>query len=317
MLRKIFFSKEYGVRLVWKFLMIYSISLLGGILFTGLFNELIGLYVLLVYNQLPEWVSITNNTVNSMVTEFGLQLILLFTVFMIAKKVDRISIKDNVFVIRKNEIGEFLWGCLLGALAIMAVVMIGVWTGTIAIKVSAYGQENITLLWQNIIYGLFFFLMVSMAEEVFARGYILNDLNRKMGTVRALVISSVIFSFLHLSNPHIGLIGIINIFLAGILFGYAYLVTESLWMPIGIHLMWNYFQGYIFSLPVSGIEMRGIFKISDLGPEMITGGQFGPEGGLIATGVLVVMILLLKSFWAKSKMSKDIGAEGCLEEGVN
>jgi hypothetical protein len=82
----------------------------------------------------------------------------------------------------------------------------------------------------------------------------------------------------------------LNIALAGVAFALAYRATGSLWLPIAYHFMWNYAQGPLLGLPVSGMTFHALAEASPAGPPLWTGGAFGAEGGLVATVVLVVSI---------------------------
>ncbi len=109
----------------------------------------------------------------------------------------------------------------------------------------------------------------------------------------ALSISSVIFMSIHLLNPNISFLSVINLFLAGVVLGIYYIHKPNLWLPIGMHLTWNFFQGPIFGFEVSGIETKSIINQSIKGNEIITGGAFGYEGSILATISIIIMIIYL------------------------
>ncbi|MCC7369278.1 MAG: CPBP family intramembrane metalloprotease [Chloroflexi bacterium] len=136
--------------------------------------------------------------------------------------------------------------------------------------------------------ALLTYLLVALSEEVFARGWILQVLERGRGRVWAVVGSSAIFSILHGANPNITLMALVGLFLAGLLFAQAYLMTRQLWLPIALHLSWNFSEGPIFGFPVSGMASQGLLTVTPTGPEVMTGGAFGPEAGAV---VIVGMVL--------------------------
>jgi hypothetical protein len=80
----------------------------------------------------------------------------------------------------------------------------------------------------------------------------------------------------------------VGIFLAGIFLGYGYVRTRQLWLPIGLHLGWNFCEGVVFGFPVSGLDIYALTRIEVTGPELWTGGAFGPEAGLIILPALIV-----------------------------
>jgi membrane protease YdiL (CAAX protease family) len=133
------------------------------------------------------------------------------------------------------------------------------------------------------------------------RGYILQNLREWPGTILAVVISSILFGLVHGLNPNFNLLAALNIALAGVAFCCAYLITGNLWLPLAYHFSWNFFQGPVFSFPVSGMISGGLLltQVSQAG-SAITGGAFGPEGGLTGLGAQLLGLLLLR-LWAKRR----------------
>jgi len=103
---------------------------------------------------------------------------------------------------------------------------------------------------------------------------------------------SGLFALAHLQNPHVTLLSLTNVFLVGILFAFAYMKTRSLWLPFGMHFAWNFSQTTLFGLPTSGLldQEQVLFPTQQLGPEWISGGEFGPEGGILATLAIVLCL---------------------------
>lgn len=132
-------------------------------------------------------------------------------------------------------------------------------------------------------------------EEVLFRGILLRHIEAMLGTWAALVITSLLFGLAHLSNPDSSLFAALAIAMeAGILLGAAYLWKRRLWIPIGIHAAWNFTQGWVFSVPVSGGKApTGLFETSRKGAEWLTGGDFGLEASVIAMAVATGAGLLL------------------------
>ena len=145
----------------------------------------------------------------------------------------------------------------------------------------------------SIILYLILFVVVSLHEEIMMRGYILNNLMQSMNRYVALSLSSLVFMTIHLLNPNVSFLSVVNLFLAGIVLGIYYLHKSNLWLPIGMHLTWNFFQGPVFGFEVSGIETKSIIGQSIRGNELITGGSFGFEGSILATILILVMIIYL------------------------
>ena len=150
--------------------------------------------------------------------------------------------------------------------------------------------------WQEQYEALMLFLVVAVGEEVACRGVIFRLVDQRWGTVAALAVSAFIFGVGHLPNDNSSWWASMAIAIeAGLLLGAAYKWSGNLWLPIGIHWAWNYTQGNIFGLEVSGNHIGGhILTTSVDGPEIITGGAFGPEASIIAVifGVIYTAIFL-------------------------
>lgn len=148
-----------------------------------------------------------------------------------------------------------------------------------------------------------FWPMASMAvasgvlEETLFRGILLRHLEAMLGSWLALVITALLFGLAHLMNPHASLFAALAIGAeAGILLGAAYLLTRRLWFAIGIHAAWNFTQGWVFSIPVSGSAgAAGLLVTRRDGPDWLTGGGFGLEASVVAlVAATVAGILLLR-----------------------
>ena len=133
------------------------------------------------------------------------------------------------------------------------------------------------------------------AEEILARGFLLPILGVRWGPAAGVIISSLFFSILHLQNPNLSLISLLNLFLFG-LFTALYALNEGgLWGIFAIHAVWNWAQGNLFGFSVSGIDIQSsiLFDLMEAGPDWATGGLFGPEGGVVVTLVLLIGISAL------------------------
>ncbi|MGD2152956.1 MAG: CPBP family intramembrane metalloprotease, partial [Gemmatimonadales bacterium] len=135
-------------------------------------------------------------------------------------------------------------------------------------------------------------VVAAAAEELLLRGYAFQALVEGAGVIVAVILTSGLFALIHLNNPEVGWVALLNIGLAGVLFAAAYLRTRSLWVPIGMHWGWNFVMVAFFDLPVSGIvlDMPGYDTVVR-GPDLLTGAAFGPEGGLVTTLLVLPLIL--------------------------
>jgi membrane protease YdiL (CAAX protease family) len=137
--------------------------------------------------------------------------------------------------------------------------------------------------------GLFLLLLIAATnEELVFRGYPFQKLVESLGPLGAVAVSSACFGLAHLANSHHTWISTANTMLVGVPLSIAYLRTRSLWMPVGMHFSWNYVQGFVFGLPVSGYAFSSsLFKVQVHGAAWLTGSDYGPEGGLLSTIAVV------------------------------
>lgn len=126
-------------------------------------------------------------------------------------------------------------------------------------------------------------ILAGVLEEVVIRGVVFRILEQWLGSWFALAISAVIFGALHLLNPGATLLNAAAISIeAGVLLAAAFMLTRRLWLCIGIHIAWNYTQGGIFSVVVSGGKSTGLLQSRMVGPDWLTGGTFGAEASIVA-----------------------------------
>ncbi|WP_180270837.1 CPBP family intramembrane glutamic endopeptidase [Sporanaerobium hydrogeniformans] len=134
------------------------------------------------------------------------------------------------------------------------------------------------------------------SEELLVRGYMFQELREKASVSLALMLSSSYFAILHLGNQGITIISFINIILAGLFFALYYWQQGDIWGACGFHSAWNFTQGNLLGLPVSGLSLGGgsIMHLQfKAGNEFITGGVFGVEGSSICTAILLIGIGVL------------------------
>ena len=147
-----------------------------------------------------------------------------------------------------------------------------------------------------------FFLLVALFEEILMRGYILGRLlHTRMNKFLSLFISSALFALLHIFNPEIDFLPMLNLLLAGMLLGASYLYTKNLCFPISLHLFWNWIQGPVLGYEVSGNNFISSMLTLHL-PEdnVLNGGAFGFEGSLICT-VLMIVLTILIVWWGEKR----------------
>ena len=143
-------------------------------------------------------------------------------------------------------------------------------------------------------------ISAGVVEELVFRGLLLRILESALGSWLALALSAAVFGLLHLLVPHSSLSSAIAIMLeSGVLLGGAYFVTRRLWLPIGLHIGWNFTQGGIFGIAVSGHPSTGLLQAQLSGPRWLSGGAFGAEASVAAIGVCLPVTVLLLAIAAR------------------
>ena len=136
-----------------------------------------------------------------------------------------------------------------------------------------------------------------VSEEIALRGYFFRLTEKWLGSWAALVLSAALFGALHLGNAHASLVAAVAIMLeAGIMLAALYMIPRRLWAAIGLHGAWNFAQGGIYGIPVSGIDLAGLLRPDMRGSDLLTGGAFGAEASLpaivVATAFGIVLLMI-------------------------
>ncbi len=187
----------------------------------------------------------------------------------------------------RGAIGEYAVGLIGGLVMFGGAVLLCTLTGTVTVTLSEE-TPSVGLL----LLFLLGFLIQGMSEEMLCRSYLMVSLSRGFSLWLCAVINALLFALLHLGNAGISAIALVNIFLFGLFASFLTLRRGSIWMVGALHSMWNFAQGNLFGIPVSGIQgmpsplsstvKEGVWQ------ELVNGGVFGLEGGLAVTAVLAI-----------------------------
>lgn len=195
----------------------------------------------------------------------------------------------------KKIVKDYTLGAVIGFLMFCFCILSGVIFNQTEIISNLYNADYIFIL--LIFIG---FLIQGMSEEILCRGFIMKTLSKKCGVLGGIMINSIIFGLLHIFNDNITFLAIFNLILFGIFMSLVYYLTNNLWMVGAIHSIWNFSQGSIFGIRVSGIELRESLWLSkNVTDNIYNGGTFGMEGGLFCmlvevTDVIVCIYLINK-----------------------
>jgi len=245
--------------------------------------------------------------------------ILLYVAVMVAiglttRFLDKRPFADTGIFLKREWWVDLGFGSLLGAGLMTVVFLVQLAAGWIVVEDVLHTEPAGQPFFMAMLMPVFLMLVVAIAEELAFRGYLLLNLAEafnltSVGAKRALVaswlVTSALFGVAHAFLPNATVVSSVNIALAAVWLGLAYVLTGSLAVSIGIHFTWNLFQGYVFGFPVSGgrdFEMT-VAAIRQVGPESWTGGAFGPEGGLV--GLLgIVLGILFVLLWIRIRYGR-------------
>lgn len=186
----------------------------------------------------------------------------------------------------RGAIPEFGAGYLLGAALFTAVISTLGLLGVFQIL-----SRNPAVV---VIAPFVWMIMHAVLEELLFRGLIFRLTERSLGSVAALLISAAIFGAAHIFNPGANLFSALAICIeAGILLGVTFMLTRRLWFCIGVHAAWNFVQGGVFSVPVSGTDLPGLLQGRLEGPVWLSGGAFGAETSTVAVAICLLVAVLL------------------------
>lgn len=173
--------------------------------------------------------------------------------------------------------------------AMIALIFLTEWAlGWLVFQGFAWDFRSLDALLLSLVYSALLFVGVGWTEELLSRGYWLQNLSEGINLTCGVLLSSFLFALAHLSNPNFSWMALLGLFASGLFFAFAYLRTGQLWLPIGLHIGWNFFEGSVFGFQVSGLEMERLILQEVHGPAFFTGGGFGPEAGLILFPVLLL-----------------------------
>jgi len=240
-------------------------------------------------------------------------VVAILTVWLAGRSLDRRPFSEFGFRLGAGWWLDLLFGIVLGALLMTAVFLVELGLGWVEVTGSFETQGGAPFV-ISILFPAATFLCVGVSEETVFRGYQLKNaaeglnypsLGPRGAILLAWVFSSVFFAVLHADNPNATPISTLNIVLAGLMLGFGYVLSGELAIPIGLHITWNLFQGAVYGFPVSGFASFGatLLATEQGGPELWTGGSFGPEGGLLVPAVMLLGMSLI-ALWTRLRTGK-------------
>lgn len=212
----------------------------------------------------------------------------------------------------KHAIHQYLRGFLIGAVMFSGAVGLLALFGAVEVEAGDPSQVGFAAL-GGVMIVLVGWIVQGGAEEALTRGWVLPVIGARYKPWIGLLVSSLIFAIMHGLNPGLNAIALLNLALFGVFAGLYAMREGSLWGISALHSVWNWIQGNFFGFQVSGMDIGGgsLLNLKTVGADWLTGGAFGPEGGLAVTFILVLSIAVT-SFWKignPSHTAEDINLE--------
>ena len=220
----------------------------------------------------------------------------LFLSIFLMTKISKLKIEQLGFT-KDNIVFSYLKGALFGTLQIFTVFFIIF--GLKAIDVYYVGNISILLLIKVFI----IFIFQALLEEILFRGYLMPFFSKVIGIKFTIILLSFLFTCIHLFNPNLDIIGLANVFLAGVTFSLIYYYTGNLWLVGAMHTLWNFILGFIVGSQISGIITYNsvFFSIPVENKDLISGGGFGFEASIVTTIVELTISLFVIYLIKKEK----------------
>lgn len=196
--------------------------------------------------------------------------------------------------LRGAPLRDGLLGLALGFFNCTLIFCVLLLTGNCAVTSAGLRISPMWLAW------VFALVLVGVAEEVMNRGFIMSVLRRANRPWVIMLVPSLIFGMMHLANPGVTALSVVNIVLAGILFSYMYYKSGHLWMGIGYHITWNIFQSTVYGMPCSGLVFPSLVSCEYPAANLLNGGAFGIEGGLLTTLVQLLTLAAVHLYYRNS-----------------
>ncbi len=215
---------------------------------------------------------------------------------------DHLSLRSLGFTLHQNWRQDVFLGFAISAAMIAIVVVFQVIAGGMRVvlnpiwwKGSRVDSAGLLLTGKDVLLALVLLILAAAFEELVYRGYAFQTLLRGAPPIVPILLLSIYFGYGHWENPSRTFFSTANTILAGVWLAVAYLKTRSLWLPTALHFGWNWTMGAVFGLPVSGLSIpqHSILTSTSGAPLWLTGGGYGPEGGAVATIVIIVSTLFI------------------------
>lgn len=301
-MKKIFINKNSQVRSGWKIASVFSSFFIGTSLLTGII-----MFVYLITEVMSKKISLNqvNNiqiALSNINSPLGFTcnivqcLCMIFFVVLFWKVYDKRKIREIGFINIKKGYRDLIIGLIFGAVSLIIVFIVLLATKNILL-LNSLTKPKIDF---SLITGLILFIFVGINEEMFSRGYCMTVLKQTNNKYVVVIVSAIIFSLMHSLNPGMNSFCYLNLFLFGLLTAYMAIKSGNLWLSIGYHITWNYFEGNVCGFLVSGQGTSGMYNLKIPANNFINGGEFVTEGGIVVTIIILLGFIYLWKFYKPS-----------------
>jgi len=307
-LLKLFYNyQERRLRAAWRLALQFLVFSLVGLLVSFVFSAVASLVLVMRPGSPQDSASLASALLRSnffrTAMGIGTLLAILVSYWVASRWLDHRPMRAFGFHFSRHWWLDFLFGLGLGALLMLCIFLAELALGWVQVTGTFFSADPQVPFGLGLLSNGLLFFCVGIYEEMLSRGYHLRNLAEglnfpfpgpRAALVTAYLGSSAMFGLAHYSNPYSSWISTLNLVVAGLFLGLGFILTGELALSIGLHMSWNFFQGNVFGFPVSGLVADASFiTIQQHGPELVTGGSFGPEAGLIGLAAIVLGSLLI------------------------
>ncbi len=272
-IRSLFFNTNRQIKCIWRILIFVSLLFLA-------------ILPLLLLN-------------NVYIQFFGVVLILIFGLYINSKYLDKRNFSEYGLVVSKATFQNLLVGLIIGFCSVVLILIIGKTTGVLSVSsLVSVPKTSLVLLFAVKM------LLVSILEETFFRGYLFTNLydgfdskkrTKKQTLLISLMLSSILFGLAHFNTNNSSFFSITLLTCNGIVWCIPFIISKNLGLSIGLHTAWNFTQTQLGFTMSGNTPLHSLYKIENVGSDFFTGGEYGPEAGvlgLIGFGMMLFMSLL-------------------------
>lgn len=211
---------------------------------------------------------------------------------------------------RRRTRVDVLVGLGIGVVAMCGVFAVELVLNLIQVE-GLRTPRGTTVLWSLLLPPAVFF------EELVFRGFMLNGLIALMEEQKAAVaIMAVLYGLVHAGNPGASALSIVGNALGGVIYALAFLWSGSIWPGAGAHFAWDFVQGPLLGFPVSGTDMGGVVAQRSVARDLLTGGSYGPEAGLVGIASRFVALALLAAWFRCKAVGRSAGTTATIRRGA-